>query len=437
MGCKTYLKACAITVAALMIVSCASTKDKKAEVPDNGKGKISWDDGSLKGKGLFKNKMKTGEWTLFHKGSGEKLATGRYVNDQQQGSWTYFHKNGQKSMEGEFDQGQKTGPWTAYYPTGEKMWEATYVIRTQTEGGFEMRVGGIEGIKKSFFKNGKVWKEEEYRQGIKSGRSQEYYENGRPKEIAWFKDNKRDGKMNKWYQNGKSKEQGFYDSGKRDGNFKFFFENGQLAQSGRFDDDKLNGQWKFYSAEGLLQKEGRYSAGKETGLWTFYQYPSRRRRLKSMELPLNGGMVNSGKESILYDDSGKRTGKGQLSGIPKGIYELTKNGKKAGTTASAAVPTDNPQKKTTYSWTGKWQKPKKNGQWTEYFPGTSRVKFEATYMMNKLNGKYREFHTNGKVKAEGEYMNGKMNGMWTFYNSDGSKDEERSGRYMLGKKSSF
>src|SRR6056297_1925452 len=133
MGYKTHLKAGAIAVAALMIVSCASTKDKKAKVPDNGQGKIFWDDGSLKGRGLFKNKMKTGQWTLFHKSSGEKLAEGNYVNDQQQGQWIYYHKNKQKSLEGTFDQGQKTGQWIAYYPTGEKMWEANFVIRTKTE----------------------------------------------------------------------------------------------------------------------------------------------------------------------------------------------------------------------------------------------------------------------------------------------------------------
>ncbi|MFW5771379.1 MAG: toxin-antitoxin system YwqK family antitoxin [Spirochaetota bacterium] len=272
---------------------------------------------------------------------------------------------------------------------------------------------------------------------MKSGRSQEYYENGRPKEIAWYKDNTYDGKMNKWYPNGKAKEQGFFDSGKRDGKWTFYYENGQVSQSGRFNDDKLSGQWKFYSAEGLLQKEGNYAMGKEADTWTFYQYPSKYKRLKSMELYLNGGMVDSGKESLLYDKKGNLTGKGQLSGIPKAIYQVKKNGKDAGTITTASVPADSPQGKIQHSWTGKWQHPKRNGSWTVYYPGTRNVKYKTTCMMGKLNGKYTEYFPNGKVKAEGEYLNGKMNGMWTFFTSNGSKDEKKSGRYMLGKKSSF
>ncbi|HNV49039.1 MAG TPA: hypothetical protein PKJ16_18505, partial [Spirochaetota bacterium] len=78
--------------------------------------------------------------------------------------------------------------------------------------------------------------------------------------------------------------------------------------------------------------------------------------------------------------------------------------------------------------------PAKNGQWTEYFPDGTTKKIEANYMLNKLNGEYKEYYPTGKIKAEGEYMTNKKNGEWKFYLQDGSVDEENSGRYMNDRK---
>lgn len=424
-----------------LFTACSST-DKKGQTnaasTKNGPGKIYWDDKSLKGEGNFTNGVKTGKWILYHKGTGEKLAEGEYVDDKQQGFWTYYHKNGAKSLEGNFDQDQKTGEWIAYYPEGPVMWKATYVVKEKTESGFTMKIGAIEGIKTWYYQSGRIWKEEQFTNGEQTGRSQEYYENGNPKIIAWYKAGQLDGQCNKWYENGKKLEEGTYKENKKNGNFKFYFDNGQISATGSFIMDKPEGEWKFNSKEGLLQKEGKYKDGKEIGLWNFYMYPSRVQRIKIMELPLQGGMIdNTNENAKLYDEKGQLIGYGQLTGIPKGIYTVLKDGKPTGEMTSSSVPNDDPKEKITYTWTGKWETPKKNGKWTEYYPGTKSVKLEGTYLMDKLNGPYKEFYPNGKIKSEGEYLNGKMNGEWKFYKADGTLDEAQSGKYMLGKKMNF
>ena len=58
-------------------------------------------------------------------------------------------------------------------------------------------------------------------------------------------------------------------------------------------------------------------------------------------------------------------------------------------------------------------------------------------MMDKKNGKFKEYYQNGKTKSTGEYMFNKMNGNWTFYNKNGTIDKEQSGNYMNNKKSKF
>ena len=129
----------------LILFSCKSAEKKPAKPKKvkDGIGTISWDDGSIKGKGNFKNYIKDGKWTLYYKGSGEKLAQGNYVNDKQEDAWTYFHKNGAKSIEGSFQENQKTGEWKGYYDKGELMWKASYII-SETEFG---KAGLIEGTK--------------------------------------------------------------------------------------------------------------------------------------------------------------------------------------------------------------------------------------------------------------------------------------------------
>jgi len=424
-----------------LITSCSSSAkktDTKTDNTMNGLVKIYWEDKSLKGQGNVINGVKTGRWILYHKGSGEKLAEGEYVNDKQQGFWTYYHKNGAKSLEGNFLEDQKTGEWLAYYPDGNIMWKATYVIKEKTVSGFTIKAGTIEGIKIWYYQSGKIWKEEQYTNGEQTGRTQEYYENGTPKIIAWYKAGQLNGQCNKWYENGKKQEEGMYTENKKNGNFKFYFDNGQVATTGSFVMDKPEGDWKFYSKEGLLQKEGKYNNGKEIGLWNFYMYPSRVQRVKIMELPLHGGMIdNTNEKAVLYNEKGQIVGTGQLTGIPKGIYSIIKDGKQTGEISSSSVPVDNPKEKISYTWTGKWETPIKNGKWTEYYPGTKAIKLEAIYLMDKLNGAYKEYYQNGKIKSEGEYLNGKMNGEWKFYNPDGSIDEAQSGRYMLGKKINF
>ncbi len=430
-----WIKSASLIVIMFAAVSCATT----GKGPGGEKGKEAvikeyWDDKSIKGAGPAKGGVKAGKWTLYHKTTGEKQGEGEFLNNQQNGKWVFFYRNGQISTEGEFIEGQKTGEWKAYHESGELLWKAGYVVKEKMESGISMKIGGMEGLKTSFFKNGRVWKEEEFHDGLKNGRSQEYFEEGKPKEIAWYKDNEKNGAMNEWYENGNKKSEGFNVKNERNGKWKFFHNNGQLAVAADFKTNKPDGQWRFFSREGQLMREGAYKEGKETGLWTFYSYAGGR-QMRAMELTLMGGMVSGGLNR-LYENS-VLIGEGVMNGIPKGIFESLKDKKPTGTIETADVPADDEKTGVSYRWTGRWKIPRKNGAWIAFFPDGRKKKSEATYMMDKLNGKYQEYHQNGKLKAEGEYLNGKKNGEWKFYNTDGSLDAEASGRYMLDKKSKF
>jgi uncharacterized protein len=434
-----------LIILSVFLAACSSAEKKtdkavKSDKMKDGPGKIYWDDKSLKGEGNFKNFQKDGKWTLYHKGIKAKLAEGNYLNDTQSGLWTYYNKNGSKNSEGSFEDNQKTGKWTGFYESGEKMWVANYNI-INTESG---KIGVLDGIKTTYFITGALKQEEEYSKGVKKNKHQEYYDNGKLKETSYFLNDKHNGKCTVFWENGKVKEHGNYKDDLRVNNWQFFYESGQLIATGNFEIKQLSikgeeqsvtatdGKWQYFSKEGLLQKEGEFDKGKETGFWKYYSYQNNAKKQLKMELTLKGGMaVGEGK---LYDN-GLLTGSGNMTGTVKGIYKKYVAGKETEEESYMDTPPDNLKANITYKWTGNWQLPKRNGAWTEYYPGSDNKKIDAVFMMDKLSGKYKEYFQNGKIKAEGEYLNGKKNGMWKVYNQNGNLNEEESGRWMMDKKS--
>jgi uncharacterized protein len=444
----------AIITALIFSFSCSSTPGKK-ETPKASEEKADpklkdtivdhkefYDDGSLKGEGkaLYKivmNKpvrIKQGKWTLYVKAKkGVKMSDGEYDNDKQTGKWTFFFEDGKIKEEGTYLDGLNTGEWKIYYPTGELFWKGTFtIIQKKDETSGEMKkVSTLNGIKTTFYKDGKVLKEEAFKNGEKDGRNQEYYSNGKPKEILMFKANKKSGALNEWWENGKRKTEGFFTEDKKSGFWRMYYTNGQAMMEGAFEADKPNGQWKVYSRESQMMKEGKYKAGKEDGLWSYYEYTNNKKTL-AMELSIEGGMVSSG-ISKLYD-SGVLIGEGILNGIPKAKFQIYKAGQAAEVIDAQNQPEEDAVQGISSKWTGKWLAIKKNGAWTEFYPGTKKKKFEATYMMDKKNGPYKEYYPDGKVKAEGKYLTDKKNDKWQFFNTDGSVDAAQSGLYMMDKK---
>ena len=422
-----------LVIAMATALSCQTTDSgsksgsKKAPIKD-GPGKIYWEgDGTLKGAGNFLKGKKEGEWTLYHRFSGEKLAQGLYKDNKQSGPWVFFHKNGQKLTEGEFDEDQRKGPWVEFYDTGQKKADMNYVVITKVLSyeGMEMteRMGVLHGDKKTFYPTGQVKREETYREGDLTGVIKEFYDDGRPKEISQYSSGKNDGQANTWWPTGKHKERGRYTRGNKTGPWMFYHGNGALHMKGSFQDNNMVGRWVYHSSENRLMKEGNYrietvqvmkkasTRSTEDGYWTFYRLNNNRSE-KFMEIMLSSGMIDGTKEARLYKD-GKLDGKGAFQmGLPKAVFEVLVNGTPKEKILAAAVPPDDFANNITHRWTGEWEVPKKSGKWTFYFP-------------------------NGKVMAEGEYMINKKNGEWKVYRPDGSLDAEQSGMYRFDRKSKF
>ena len=89
-----------------------------------------------------------------------------------------------------------------------------------------------------------------------------YYYNGNLREEVNFKNGKQEGLSKAYYKNGNLKAEGNFKDGKLEGLSKFYYDNGNLKEEVNFKDGKLEGLGKEYYNNGNLESEVNYKDGK-------------------------------------------------------------------------------------------------------------------------------------------------------------------------------
>jgi antitoxin component YwqK of YwqJK toxin-antitoxin module len=86
-------------------------------------------------------------------------------------------------------------------------------------------------------------------------REVQYYENHQRKMEGAYLDNKRTGKWTAWFKNGKIWSEGVFKDGLSEGLRTVYYENGRKHIVGNYKQDQKTGKWQFYSVDGKLLKE--------------------------------------------------------------------------------------------------------------------------------------------------------------------------------------
>jgi hypothetical protein len=126
------------------------------------------------------------------------------------------------------------------------------------------------GLQKSYYENGQIKLEENWKDDKKDGLQKSYYENGQIKLEENWKDHKKDGLQKSYYENGQLEEESTYKNDKEIGLVKSYYQNGQLALEGNVKNDKYDGSFKSYYENGQLKSEGNMNKGEESGIWKEY-----------------------------------------------------------------------------------------------------------------------------------------------------------------------
>lgn len=86
----------------------------------------------------------------------------------------------------------------------------------------------------------------------------QYHPNGKKYIEGGYKDDLRDGFWASWYDDGQLWSEGEFRNGKSHGRRTVYHPNGQKYYEGTFDMGKRTGVWVFYNEEGLKIKEVNY-----------------------------------------------------------------------------------------------------------------------------------------------------------------------------------
>lgn len=178
--------------------------------------------------------------------SGCPMVIRNHINGFENGTWTYFFDSTTiKAWEMNFLLGQKHGKHVYFNRLGDTTLFENY------------KNDQLHGIKRSFYKGGKIHKHVQYNKGIIDG--------------AFFSFNKE----------GKLLEKLNYKMGKKDGEFTYFYDDGILLKTENWSNDIKNGTFTTYFYQGFVQTLENYKKGVKDG-WFEEYYPNKRMKLRSL-----------------------------------------------------------------------------------------------------------------------------------------------------------
>lgn len=174
------------------------------------------------------------------------------------GIWTEYHHTGEFKGKGLYKDGNRTGEWEFFYASGKLEQKGKYDKKGRTQGAW-----------KWFYENGALMREELYVNGKREGQLTDYNEQGKIIIQGTFVDNVMEGT---WvYETPEYKEIGNYLNGERDSVWKSYYMPSKTRRyEGRFSSGQETGLHTMYYDNGKKMYSGNFVAGMRDGDWRFF-----------------------------------------------------------------------------------------------------------------------------------------------------------------------
>ncbi len=207
---------------------------KNKPIPDSA---FVYDNNVLIEKGPIDSiRRRQGIWEEYYY-SGEIRGKGKYKNDVKTGEWTYYYPNGRIEQKGKYVNGKPDKQWIWYYESGNIMRQENYV-RGKREEDF-----------KDYTEDGKILTAGMYIDDKKEGVW--VYELPNYKIIGKYVDGNPDSTWISYYMpSEKVKFKGNFLNGDPDGIHYWYYENGNKMMYGPYQGGLKNGEWKFFDETG-------------------------------------------------------------------------------------------------------------------------------------------------------------------------------------------
>lgn len=365
-----------------------------------------------------------------------------FVNDKREGKSYYYYENGKLKETVEFRNNKRNGTGIEYDMDGKIITIQHFIngslVERERINRFD-QAGLKQGVWKTFYDNGRIKTEANFKNNILNGPYKEYDENGMVKVFFLYAEGKMLEKAdtaeldievrNKYDDDGKIIYTGYYrkdvpvgihrsfnkegnvinallynnngvklgegivtPEGKKEGPWKYYFESGKVKSSGSYANNLETGNWNYLFENGKTEETGVFKNGKFDGLWQwFYENEN----IKLEEDYFEGKEEGASTE---YDSTGNI--------ISKGTYF---DGQKEG---------DWFYKAGDYSEKGKYVGDLRDGKWQAFY-SDGKLEYEGNYLQGNPDGEHVYYYNNGKIKEINYYVMGIAEKNWKKYDENG------------------
>ncbi|MBN1790863.1 MAG: toxin-antitoxin system YwqK family antitoxin [Bacteroidales bacterium] len=373
---------------------------------------------------------------------GKVISRELFVNDKREGLSLYYYPEGSIREEVQYVNNKRQGITREFDKEGklitlQRFNNGTLVERERINRSDEQ--GLKQGVWKSYYPNGRIRSEVNYRDGLLNGPFKEYDENGNVSVLLQYTKgvlieeqdtaaldieirNELDSDGNVVYSgsfrknvpvgihrifdgSGKVVNAFLYNDsgiklgegiitseGKKEGEWKYFNMDGTIRSSGNYSNNLEQGTWKYYFGNGKTEQTGVFKNGRADGLWKWYY--------------VNGGIKREeeyfeGKEegvSIEYDTLGNI--------ITSGSYF---DGQKEGEWIYQAGD---------YSEKGVYIGDLKDGKWQAFYRD-GKLKYEGNFVQGNPDGEHVFYYPNGQIKEINYYVMGISEKNWKKFDENG------------------
>ncbi|MCC7301020.1 MAG: hypothetical protein IT233_00105 [Bacteroidia bacterium] len=301
------------------------------------------------------------------------------------------YENGTPQTKGQYKDGEKEGTWEEYYQGGNKkhitVYKDGYRVSAQYWNQNGNKTGDyhytvilekdkkkevLDGKQMTWFDNGVLREESNYKLGKKNGVQKEFFNNGNPAKHSELKDDRAHGLQKRWNQDGllisETTSYQRFDSLKKyyvtwhEGVFVENFENGNKKTRGNYKTGEKEGRWDYWDEKGQQTGKEYYQSGLKSGLQEYWHKNGKPYYKSNFVL-----IKKDGKDTSVADGPYKRFSEnGNLA--EEGIQKLGK----------------------------------KEGIWKHYFPD-GRLAEETNFADGLRSGKSVRWRLNGELEYEQSY----------------------------------
>jgi len=375
--------------------------------------------------------------------TGMVISKELYVNDKKEGKSFYYYTNGKLKSEVSYVNGKKQGLIKEYDENGTIETLVYYhngYITDREEINRRDKNGMKQGTWKEFYPDGKLKKEEVYKDDMLEGLYKVFNEKGNLTLVLNYKDGKlvkevaeeeidveirneydeqnrliasgayrknipigihrtydKSGNVTgaKIYNDlGRVVSEGIIDEeGNRNGEWTDYYTDGKIRAKGNYLNNQRSGKWTFYYKNGKVEQTGEYIRGRTTGIWTWYYENGTIEREESF--------FNGKEDGILveYSEEGRIITRGDyVEGEKEGEWYY-----KVGDHIEV----------------GSYITGLRDGIW-RYFYNDSTLKFEGDYLQGNPDGRHKLYYENGILKEERYYIMGIREKNWKKYDELGN-----------------